>query len=149
MMNILEIMDILSHRYPMLLVDRVLSLEKGEKIVAIKNVTANEPFFPGHFPGEPIMPGVLIIEAMAQAGAILVIVSDNIPRNHVTYFGGIDKARFRRPVVPGDQLRLELEVLNKRRGIYFLHGKANVEDNLAAEADLKATFALKDNQHDS
>ncbi|NLC70521.1 MAG: 3-hydroxyacyl-ACP dehydratase FabZ, partial [Desulfuromonadaceae bacterium] len=139
MMNILEIMDILSHRYPMLLVDRVLSLEKGEKIVAIKNVTANEPFFPGHFPGEPIMPGVLIIEAMAQAGAILVIVSDNIPPNHVTYFGGIDKARFRRPVVPGDQLRLELEVLNKRRGIYFLHGKAYVEDNLAAEADLKAT----------
>jgi len=149
MMNILEIMDILSHRYPMLLVDRVLSLEEGKKIVAVKNVSVNEPFFPGHFPGEPIMPGVLIIEAMAQAGAILVVVSDNIPRNHVTYFGGIDKARFRKPVVPGDVLRLELEVITKRRGIYFLQGKAYVEDNLVAEAEVKATFALKDAHHDS
>ena len=149
MMSILEIMDLLRHRYPFLLVDRVLSMEEGKRIVAVKNVTANEPFFPGHFPGEPIMPGVLIIEAMAQAGALLVIVSDNIPRNHVTYFGGIDNARFRRPVIPGDVLRLELEVLNKRRYIYFLRGKAYVEDNLAAEADLKATFVLKDTHHDS
>ncbi|MBN1142229.1 MAG: 3-hydroxyacyl-ACP dehydratase FabZ [Deltaproteobacteria bacterium] len=143
-LDILGIMDILRHRFPFLLVDRILSIQDGKKIVAVKNVTANEPFFPGHFPGEPIMPGVLIIEAMAQAGAILAIVSDKIPRNHVTYFGGIDNARFRRPVVPGDVLRLELEISNKRRGIYFLTGKAYVDDQLAAEADLKATFALKD-----
>ena len=143
-LDILGIMDILRHRFPFLLVDRILSIQEGKKIVAVKNVTANEPFFPGHFPGEPIMPGVLIIEAMAQAGAILVIISDKIPRNHVTYFGGIDNARFRRPVVPGDVLRLELEISNKRRGIYFLTGKAYVDDQLAAEADLKATFALKD-----
>jgi 3-hydroxyacyl-[acyl-carrier-protein] dehydratase len=141
-LNINEIFDILPHRYPFLLVDRILEI-KGEKITGLKNVSVNEPFFQGHFPGEPIMPGVLIIEAMAQVGGIFAIVTQNIPSDMNTYFVGIDNAKFRRPVVPGDVLRFELELLKQRRGIYFFHGEAYVEDDLVAEADLKATFAPK------
>jgi 3-hydroxyacyl-[acyl-carrier-protein] dehydratase len=142
-LNHLEIAKLLPHRYPFLLVDRIVELEAG-KIVGIKNVTINEPFFQGHFPGHPIMPGVLIIEAMAQVGGIYAKVIDKIGEDRVTYFAGIDNARFRRPVVPGDVLRLELEMVNCRRGLYCFKGRAFVDEALAAEADLKATFAARD-----
>jgi 3-hydroxyacyl-[acyl-carrier-protein] dehydratase len=138
----LEIAKLLPHRYPFLLVDRIVEIEAGAKrIVGIKNVTINEPFFQGHFPGHPIMPGVLIIEAMAQVGGLYAKVIDQIGDDRVTYFAGIDNARFRRPVVPGDVLRLELELVTCRRGLYCFKGKAFVDGALAAEADLKATFA--------
>ncbi|GFE61213.1 3-hydroxyacyl-ACP dehydratase FabZ [Geobacter sp. AOG2] len=144
MLDINEIMKILPHRYPFLLVDRIVELETGKRIVGIKNVTVNEPFFPGHFPGHPVMPGVLIIEAMAQVAAILAYVSsDESVRSKVTYFVGIDNARFRKPVVPGDQLRLELEAVGCKRGIWTFSGKVLVAGKLVAEADLKATFADK------
>jgi len=144
MLDINEIMKILPHRYPFLLVDRIVELETGRRIVGTKNVTVNEPFFPGHFPGHPVMPGVLIIEAMAQVAAILAYVSsDESVRSKVTYFVGIDNARFRKPVVPGDQLRLELEAVGCKRGIWTFSGKVHVGDKLVAEADLKATFADK------
>jgi 3-hydroxyacyl-[acyl-carrier-protein] dehydratase len=143
-LNHLEIAKLLPHRYPFLLVDRIVEFEAGKRIVGIKNVTINEPFFQGHFPGHPIMPGVLIIEAMAQVGGIYAKVTDKIGDDRVTYFAGIDNARFRRPVVPGDVLRLELEMVNCRRGLYCFKGKAFVDEVLAAEADLKATFAARD-----
>ena len=140
-MNIQKIMEVLPHRYPFLLVDRIEEVEKGVKAVGYKNVTINEPFFQGHFPDHPIMPGVLIVEAMAQVGGAYVTVVDEIDDDRVTYFVGIDKARFRKPVVPGDQLRLEMELVSRRRGIYQFRGKAYVEDTLVAAAELKATFA--------
>jgi len=135
-LNILEIMEILPHRYPMLLVDRVLELEPGKRIVCIKNVTANEQFFLGHFPGAPVMPGVLIVEAMAQCGAVLVLrdIPDRLEK--LFLFGGVDKARFRRPVVPGDQLRMEVEIVQRRSSSVKIHGVATVEGELAAEADM-------------
>ncbi|WP_371926694.1 3-hydroxyacyl-ACP dehydratase FabZ [Desulfuromonas sp. KJ2020] len=136
-----EIMKLLPHRYPFLLVDRIVELEEGKKAVGIKNVTINEPFFQGHFPGHPIMPGVLIIEAMAQVGGLYAMVVNKIGDDKVTYFAGIDNARFRKPVVPGDVLRIELEMINCKRGLYCFSGKAYVEDVLVAEAELKATFA--------
>jgi 3-hydroxyacyl-[acyl-carrier-protein] dehydratase len=136
-----EILKMLPHRYPFLMVDRVVDIIDDKKIIGIKNVSFNEPFFQGHFPGEPIMPGVMIIEAMAQVGGIFAIVTFNIPPDLITYFVGIDNARFRKPVVPGNVLRFELEFEKERRGIYFFHGEAYVGDDLVAEADLKATFA--------
>ncbi len=142
-MNIQQIMGILPHRYPFLLVDRIEEVEEGKKANGYKNVTINEPFFQGHFPEHPIMPGVLIIEAMAQVGGAYVSVLDQIGDDKVTYFAGIDNARFRKPVLPGDILRMELELVSKRRGIYMFSGKAYVGDTLVAEADLKATFADK------
>lgn len=142
-MNVTEIMKVLPHRYPFLLVDRILEIVPGESMVAIKNVTINEPFFQGHFPGHPIMPGVLIIEAMAQVGGACAMISDNIGDDKVTYFSGIDKVRFRKPVVPGDVLRIEIKLIARRRGIYFFSGKAFVEGTLVAEAELKAMFADK------
>ncbi|MFO7577910.1 MAG: 3-hydroxyacyl-ACP dehydratase FabZ [Pelovirga sp.] len=142
-LNIQQIMEILPHRYPFLLIDRLVEVEEGKKVNGYKNVTFNEPFFQGHFPGHPIMPGVLIVEAMAQVGGAYVTVIDNIGRDRLTYFVGIDKARFRKPVLPGDVLRMELELLSKRRGIYQFMGKAYVGDTLVAEAELKATFAKK------
>lgn len=141
--NVQEIMKRLPHRYPFLLVDKIVELEEGKRIVGIKNVTVNEPFFQGHFPGHPIMPGVLIIEAMAQVGGVYAVATDKVGDDKVTYFVGIDNARFRKPVVPGDVLRLELEMLSCRRGIYTFAGKAFVEGTLVAEAELKATFAPK------
>lgn len=138
-----DIMKYLPHRYPFLLIDRIIEIEPGKKIVGIKNVTVNEPFFQGHFPGHPVMPGVLIIEAMAQVGGIFAMITDNIGDDKVTYFAGIDNARFRKPVVPGDVLRFELILTNCRRGLYCFNGKAYVESTLVAEADLKATFADK------
>lgn len=144
MLDINEIMKILPHRPPFLLVDRIVEMEAGKRIVGLKNVTINEPFFPGHFPGHPVMPGVLIIEAMAQVACVLAILSsDESVRSKVTYFAGIDNAKFRKPVFPGDQLRLELQAVNCKRGIWYFNGRAYVDDKLVTEADLKATFADK------
>jgi 3-hydroxyacyl-[acyl-carrier-protein] dehydratase len=135
-------MKILPHRYPFLLVDRIQEMDPGKRIVGIKNVTINEPFFQGHFPGHPVMPGVLIIEAMAQVGGILAYLSsDDEIRKKVCYFMSIDGARFRKPVFPGDVLRLEMETTLNRRGIWGFSGKAFVGEKLVADADLKATFA--------
>lgn len=142
-LNVQQIMQMLPHRYPFLLVDRIDEIVPGEKIVGTKNVTINEPFFQGHFPGHPIMPGVLIIEAMAQVGGVFATATDDENQGKVTYFVGIDKAKFRRPVLPGDVLRFELTLLSSRRGIYTFAGKAYVGDKVAAEAELKATFAEK------
>jgi len=143
MLDVNEIMKLLPHRYPFLLVDRVTEIDPGKKIVGLKNVTMNEPFFPGHFPGHPVMPGVLIVEAMAQVAAILVYSSSDDNKGKITYFVGIDNTKFRKPVVPGDQLRLELEVIGIRRGIYTFSGKAYVEGKLVTESELRATFADK------
>lgn len=134
-----EILKILPHRYPFLLVDRVVEVVPGERMVAIKNVSFNEPHFMGHFPDHPVMPGVLILEAMAQAGALFVGHTDpDSIKGRLVYFMTIDKVRFRRPVVPGDQLRLELVLLKRRRDIWRFDGKAHVGDQLAAEAELMA-----------
>jgi 3-hydroxyacyl-[acyl-carrier-protein] dehydratase len=137
-------MEILPHRYPFLMVDKVLEMEPGKRIVAIKNVTMNEPFFQGHFPGHPVMPGVLIIEAMAQVAAIMAYLAttDN-EKDKVSYFMAIDNARFRKPVKPGDTLRIEIETLFYKRGIWSVSGKTYVGDTLVTEAELKATLADK------
>ena len=142
MFGIKDIMKFLPHRYPFLLVDRVLETVPQKRIVAIKNVTINEPFFQGHFPGEPIMPGVLIVEAMAQAWGILLMSSGEVDlsKNSNIRFLGIDNCRFRRAVVPGDQLRFELAAIAVKRGIWKFGGKAYVGDQLAAEAELMATM---------
>jgi len=135
------IMAILPHRYPFLLVDRIVELEQGKNITGIKNVTINEPFFQGHFPGEPVMPGVLILEAMAQVGSILACLSDQEMIGRLGYFAGVDKARFRRIVRPGDQLVLKLEMLKQRGKVTKVGGQALVDGQLAAEAELMASFA--------
>ena len=135
------IMTFLPHRYPFILIDRVIKLVSGQEIVALKNVTINEPFFQGHFPGNPIMPGVLIIEAMAQAGGVLVI--ESLPQEahgQSVYFLGMDKVRFRRPVVPGDQIIFEVKLLKMRSKAVKLSGKATVEEILVAEAEILASF---------
>ncbi len=136
-MDIHEILKYLPHRYPFLLIDRVVKIEMGESLTAIKNVTMNESFFAGHFPGRPVMPGVLILEAMAQAGGVLAYKSTNTsPEDGVLYyFAGIDNARFRRIVEPGDQLRLEVKVLRSKRDIWKLEGSAYVGDDLACSAE--------------
>ncbi|HET7704821.1 MAG TPA: 3-hydroxyacyl-ACP dehydratase FabZ [Thermoanaerobaculia bacterium] len=136
MMTITEIMKLLPHRYPMLLVDRILEIEDGKRIVGLKNVTANEQFFQGHFPGAPVMPGVLIIEALAQCGAVLFLRDLPDREKKLFLFGGVDKARFRKPVVPGDQLILECEVLQKRASTVKLRGVARVGDQLATECEM-------------
>ena len=140
-MDIHQILQHLPHRYPFLLVDRVIDVVPGERITALKNVTVNEPFFPGHYPHHPVMPGVLIIEAMAQAAAILSFKSmGNQPDdNSVYYFVGIDGARFKRPVVPGDQLMMEVTLTMNRRGMWKFAATAKVEGQLAAEAELVCT----------
>ena len=142
MIDINEILNILPHRYPFLLVDKVVELEAGKRAKGIKNVTINEPFFQGHFPGHPIMPGVLIVEAMAQVGGILAFKTANVA-NKAVYFMGIDKAKFRRPVLPGDRLELVLEVTKQRGAIWVFKGEAYVEENLVAEAELMATIVDK------
>ena len=139
-----DIIRLLPHRYPFLLVDRVTELEPGERVVGYKNVTANEPFFEGHFPGNPIMPGVLIIEAMAQVGGILARLSvpgaaDREDKDGI-YFMSMDKVKFRRPVVPGDRIRFELQALRKGSRVWKMAGKAFVEEDLAAEAELVASI---------
>src|SRR5579862_199696 len=133
-LDINEIQKILPHRYPFLLIDRVLELVPKERIVALKNVTINEPFFTGHFPGAPIMPGVLIIEAIAQAGGALLLTEVEDRHSKLMFFTGIERARFRRPVVPGDQLRIEIEVKTWRGNAVRMEGKAFVGDRRAAEA---------------
>jgi beta-hydroxyacyl-ACP dehydratase FabZ len=139
--DIQRIMELLPHRYPFILVDRVLSIEPGKKVVALKNVTMNEPFFQGHFPGMPIMPGVLIIEAMAQAGGILAFLSqENAKPGSLIYFMGMDKVRFRKPVTPGDQIIFECEALKIRSKAVKMAGKATVDDTLVAEAELMASI---------
>ncbi|MEI6207734.1 MAG: 3-hydroxyacyl-ACP dehydratase FabZ [Desulfuromonadales bacterium] len=142
LMDVNDIMKILPHRYPFLMVDRIVELEHGKRCVGIKNVTINEPFFQGHFPGHPVMPGVLIVEAMAQvAGIMAYLASDEATRKKVSYFLSIDSARFRKPVFPGDQLRIEIETTFNRRGIWGVDGKVSVEGKLVTEASMKATFA--------
>lgn len=141
--NSLDIMKMLPHRYPFLLLDKITEFKTGERIIGVKNVTINEPFFQGHFPGHPIMPGVLILEAMAQVGGIYAILAKEVGENQVPYFVGIDNAKFRKPVLPGDVLELNLELYKLRRGIYTFKGKASVDGKLVAEAELKATFADK------
>jgi len=141
-MDVNAIMKILPHRYPFLLVDRIVELEHGKRCVGIKNVSINEPFFPGHFPGHPVMPGVLIVEAMAQvAGIMAYLASDEETRKKVSYFMAIDSAKFRKPVMPGDQLQIEITTTMNRRGIWGVDGKAFVDGKLVTEASLKATFA--------
>ena len=138
--DITAIMDIMPHRYPFLLVDRIHSLREGHSVEGIKNVTINEPFFQGHFPGHPIMPAVLIIEAMAQVGGLLLLNSVDDPNGKLLYFMGIDNARFRRPVTPGDQLHFKLALLKFRSGTAKMRGEAFVEGQLVAEAELLATI---------
>lgn len=138
MLDIARIMAALPHRYPLLLVDRILETEPGKRIVGLKNVTINEPFFTGHFPGHPIMPGVLIVEAMAQTGGVLMLSALDDPSSKVVYFMSLDEVKFRRPVVPGDQLRMEVDVLQNRGATVRLAGKAYVDGQLAAEAIMMA-----------
>jgi len=133
-----RIMEYLPHRYPMLLVDRIIDFEVGKRIVGIKNVTINEPFFQGHYPGHPIMPGVLIIEAMAQTGGLLLMDAVDDPEEKVVYFMSLDNVKWRRPVLPGDQLVFEIELLKFRRGVCRMHGIGKVDGNVVAEADLMA-----------
>ncbi len=140
MMDVVAIQGILPHRYPFLLVDRILEIEPGKRIVGIKNVTVNEEFFQGHFPGKPVMPGVLIIEAMAQVGGVLLLMDVENRQDKLVYFMGIDEARFRRPVVPGDQIRFELEVLRLKASVCKLQGKAFVDGALVAEAVIMSSM---------
>jgi beta-hydroxyacyl-ACP dehydratase FabZ len=142
-MDTTRIMEVLPHRYPMLLVDRIVDVSAGERIVGIKNVTINEPFFQGHYPGHPIMPGVLIVEAMAQTGGLLVMDGMEDIDAKVVYFMSIDGVKFRRPVTPGDTLRIEVEVLQTRRDVVRMGGKAYVEDAVVAEAEFKARIMDK------
>ena len=141
-MDIHHILKKLPHRYPFLLVDRVLEIEEGVRIKALKNVTINEPFFGGHFPGRPVMPGVLMIEALAQAAALLAFKSmaDGLGEDSVYYFVGIDGARFKRPVEPGDQLVLEVELLRVKSRIFKFKARATVDGALAVEAELMCTM---------
>jgi 3-hydroxyacyl-[acyl-carrier-protein] dehydratase len=139
MYSVTEIQKIIPHRYPFLLVDRIIEIEPQKRAIGIKNVTANEYFFNGHFPEKPVMPGVLIIEAMAQVGGIAMLDCD-MYRGKIAFFAGIDNAKFRRPVVPGDQLRMEAEIVKMRGNMGKIHAKAYVDGHIVAEADL--LFAL-------
>ena len=140
-LNIKDILDILPHRYPFVMVDRILDYEESKYITGIKNVTINKPFFAGHFPGEPVMPGVMILEGMAQIGALLAYktMADKIA-DKLVYFAGIDKVRFRKMVRPGDQIFFRIECIRMKAKLSKMTGKAYVDDQLAAEAELMATF---------
>jgi beta-hydroxyacyl-ACP dehydratase FabZ len=147
MIGIQEIFDILPHRYPLLLVDRILEMEMGKRVVGIKNVTINEPFFQGHFPGHPIMPGVLLLEAMAQTGGVLAMRSAEAEgmdiKTKVIYFMTIDKVKFRKPVLPGDQIRFELDLVKSRSNIRGFKAQAFVDGAVVAEAELMAMIVDK------
>lgn len=144
LLDIEKIMALLPHRYPFLLIDRVLDFQPGKRIAALKNVTMNEHFFQGHFPRKPIMPGVLIVEAMAQAGGVLALSSqENVKPGTIIFFTGIDKVRFRKPVVPGDQILFEVEILKMRSKMAKMAGKALVDDTLAAEGELMASIGAE------
>jgi 3-hydroxyacyl-[acyl-carrier-protein] dehydratase len=140
--NIGETFKILPHRYPFLLVDKILECKLGESIKGLKNVTINEPFFQGHFPGQPIMPGVLILEAMAQVGGILAYLSNEEEmKNRLFYFIGLDRVRFRKTVVPGDQIIFDLTMLKRKMKMYIMAGRATVDGKLVAEAELMAAMS--------
>ncbi len=144
-MDIGEILNLLPHRYPFLLVDRVVEIVAGQKLTAYKNVTINEPFFNGHFPGHPVMPGVLILEALAQATAILAYRSENMdPARKLTYLMGVDGARFRKPVLPGDRLQLDIEVVRHKGAVWKTKGLATVDGVRVAEGEFLATVVDKD-----
>jgi 3-hydroxyacyl-[acyl-carrier-protein] dehydratase len=145
-LTIQEIMNFLPHRYPFLLIDRVLEFEPQKRLVAIKNVTMNEPFFQGHFPGYPIMPGVLVVEAMAQAGALIMLSEIGDRGNKLAVFTGIEKAKFRRPITPGDQIRFEVNVLSFRSRAGRIEGRATVEGKLACEATLTCAVVTRERE---
>ncbi|MFY9611276.1 MAG: 3-hydroxyacyl-ACP dehydratase FabZ [Blastocatellia bacterium] len=140
LLDITQIQAILPHRYPFLLVDRIIEYELGKRVVGIKNVSLNEPFFAGHFPGAPVMPGVLIVEAMAQTAGVMMLANLPDRESKLVFFTGIDGAKFRRPVVPGDQLRLELTVLRLRPRYIKLRGEAYVDGELVAEAEISSAL---------
>jgi len=140
LLDITQIQAILPHRYPFLLVDRIIEYDPGKRVVGIKNVTLNEPFFAGHFPGAPVMPGVLIVEAMAQTAGVMMLANLPDRESKLVFFTGIDAAKFRRPVVPGDQLRLELTVLRLRPRYIKLRGEAYVDGEMAAEAEISSAL---------
>jgi len=143
MIEINEIMKYLPHRYPFLLIDRIVEFTENTRVVGIKNVTINEPFFQGHFPGHPIMPGVLLVEAMAQTGGVLALKSDPEPEKKVLYFMSIDKAKFRKRVVPGDQVRFELDIIRNRGNIRSFKGLSLVDGAVVAEAEMMAMIVDK------
>jgi 3-hydroxyacyl-[acyl-carrier-protein] dehydratase len=147
MFTVREIMKLLPHRFPFLLLDRIVELEPGRRVVGLKNVTIDEPFFAGHFPDYPIMPGVLIIEALAQAGGFLALKAMG-DEGKIAFFAGIDKCKFRRPVVPGDQLRLECTVIGRKGPVWKVHGEATVDGVLVAVADLTASIAHPQKEKD-
>ncbi len=134
-----RVLSRLPHRYPFLLVDRVLECEPGERLLALKNVTINEPFFQGHFPGRPVMPGVLVIEAMAQATCLLALETEESGEDEVYLLAGVDKARFKRPVMPGDSLHLETRLVRRKRGIWLFECEAKVEESIMATAEIMCT----------
>ena len=144
LMDVVEIQKVLPHRYPFLMVDAILELERLKSIVGLKNVTINEAHFQGHFPGAPVMPGVLIIESMAQTGGLLLLLEIPDREKNLLYFVAVDDARFRRPVVPGDQLRLEMSVLKRKASVAKMAGRATVNGNVVAEAEMMCKLADKD-----